>query len=72
VRIARQGAAGRVAVRFVAGLAPDWAGLPDALRHGVVRLAAEAYRQRDDPGPAPQPPSAVAALWRPWRRMRVA
>lgn len=31
---------GRVAVRFVAGLAPDWDHLPEALRHGLVRLAA--------------------------------
>jgi uncharacterized phiE125 gp8 family phage protein len=72
VRILRQGAAGRVAVSFVAGLAADWAGLPDGLRHGVVRLAADAYRRRAGEGPGPQPPAAVAALWRPWRRMRVA
>jgi uncharacterized phiE125 gp8 family phage protein len=71
VRIIRQGAAGRVAVRFVAGLAPDWASLPDGLRHGVVRLAADGYRRRDGGTQGPQPPIAVIALWRPWRRMRL-
>jgi uncharacterized phiE125 gp8 family phage protein len=72
VRVLRQGAAGRIAVRFAAGLAADWAGLPDGLRHGIVRLAADSYRRRDDGPGGPQPPLAVVALWRPWRRMRVA
>jgi len=65
-------APGRVAVRFTAGLAADWAGLPDGLRHGVLRLAAHHYRERESAGASPVPPAAVAALWRPWRRMRVA
>jgi len=72
VRILNPGAAGRVAVRFTAGLAPDWAGLPDGVRLGVIRLAAEAYRRRDGEGQGLQPPAAIVALWRPWRRMRVA
>ena len=72
VRVLRQGAAGRVAVRFTAGMAADWSGLPDAIRHGVLRLAAHHYRQRDLDAAHPAPPTAVAALWRPWRRMRVA
>jgi len=72
VRIVNPGAAGRVAVRFTAGLAPDWAGLPDGVRHGVIRLAAEAYRRRDGEGQGLSPPAAIVALWRPWRRMRVA
>lgn len=61
----------RIVVRFTAGLAPDWDSLPDGLRHGIIRLAAHHYRERDrDPGMTP--PTAVAALWRPWRRMRLA
>ena len=72
VRVVRPGAAGRIAVRFVAGLAPTWADLPDSLRHGIVRLAAHQHRVRDDGSAQPLPPAAVAALWRPWRRMRVA
>ncbi|KLE34466.1 head-tail connector protein [Aurantiacibacter luteus] len=62
---------GRVAVRFTAGLAADWQSLPEGLRHGVVRLAAHHYRERDAGG-AGAPPAAVAALWQPWRRMRLA
>lgn len=72
VRLLRQGAAGRISVRFVAGLAADWASLPESLRHGVVRLAADAYRERNAGEPAAPPRAAVAALWRPWRRMRLA
>lgn len=71
VRLLRQGNAGRVAVRFTAGLAPDWASLPEGLRHGIVRLAAHTYRERNEGGGS-APPAAVTALWRPWRRMRLA
>lgn len=71
VRVLRQGAAGRIAVRFTAGLAPGWGSLPEGLRHGIVRLAAHLYRERDA-GDAGNPPAAVTALWRPWRRMRLA
>lgn len=61
----------RIAVRFTAGLAADWDSLPDALRHGVIRLAAQQHRARDTESSAPLPPPAVAALWRPWRRLRL-
>lgn len=64
--------AGRVAVRFAAGLAADWDALPEALRHGIVRLAAHQHRAREDAGAAPLPPASVVALWRPWRRVRIA
>jgi len=70
-RILRPAAAVRVAVRFTAGMAAEWADLPEAIRHGVVRLAAHHYRQRDLAAASPEPPAAVAALWRPWRRMRL-
>lgn len=60
----------RVAVRFTAGLAPDWEALPNSMRHGIIRLAAHHYRERDgDPGL--HPPAAISALWQPWRRMRL-
>jgi uncharacterized phiE125 gp8 family phage protein len=72
VLIGNPGAAGRIAVRFTAGLAPDWASLPEALRHGMLRLAAFQYRLREGDGPSQLPPAAVAALWRPWRRLRLA
>lgn len=71
VRVLRPGAAGRVEVRYVAGLASAWNGLPEALRHGAIRLAAHLYRSRDK-GDDAALPAAVAALWRPWRRVSLA
>jgi uncharacterized phiE125 gp8 family phage protein len=62
----------RVAVRFSAGLVPAWDDLPEALRHGLVRLAAHQHREREGSGAAPLPPASVVALWRPWRRVRLA
>lgn len=56
--------------RFEAGIAADWNGLPEPLRQGLVRLVTHLFSHRDaaDAGP---PPAAVAALWRPWRRLRL-
>lgn len=71
LRVIRPGIAGRIAVRFTAGLAPDWDALPASLRHGVLRLAAHQHRERETPGSS-LPPASVAALWRPWRRLRLA
>jgi hypothetical protein len=58
----------RCVARFRAGLAEDWNGVPEPLRAGIVRLVSHLFSHRDaaDAGP---PPAAVAALWRPWRRM---
>lgn len=71
VRILNPGAAGRVAVRFTAGLGSDWSALPDGLRHGIIRLAAHQYRMRETGEKGSVPPASVAALWRPWRRLRL-
>jgi uncharacterized phiE125 gp8 family phage protein len=60
----------RVQVSVEAGLAANWAGLSESLRHGIVRLVAHmhAFRDRaDELGP----PAAVAALWRGSRRVRL-
>lgn len=70
VRVTAPGAAGRVDVAGIAGLSSDWGGVPEALRQGVIRLASHLYAVRDAPDD-PGPPAAVAALWRPWRRMRL-
>jgi uncharacterized phiE125 gp8 family phage protein len=70
VRVNRPGAAGRVIVAFEAGLASGWAGLPEPIRHGAVRLVAHLHGERD--GSMAAPPAAVTALWRPYRRLRVA
>lgn len=70
VRVSRPGAAGRIQVGYSAGIAADWAGLPEPVRQGVVRLVAHFHTHRDGDA-AHEPPAAVAALWRPWRRVRV-
>lgn len=59
-----------VTVRYSAGMAEAADGLPDAIRQGIVRLAAEHFAARD--GEVATPPAVVSALWRPWRRMRLA
>lgn len=62
----------RVAVRFTAGMAETWDTLPDAIQQGIVRWAAYQHRTRDSDKVMAGPPASVAALWRPWRRMRIA
>lgn len=58
-------------VAFRAGLAADWNAVPEPLRQGIIRLVAHLYTHRDavDGG---LPPTAVVAMWRPWRRLRLA
>jgi uncharacterized phiE125 gp8 family phage protein len=63
------GAQDAVAVSLSAGLAVDWPSLPMALRQGVTIMAAYFYDNRDAARAAP---AAVTALWRPYRRMRLA
>lgn len=60
----------RVTVSYRAGLAADWNGVPEPLRQGITRLVSHLYTHRDA-ADAGGPPAAVAALWRPWRRMRL-
>lgn len=62
-----------VALRLVVGIADDWEQVPAALRHGIIRLAAHHYRDRDrDTKASVAPPACVTALWRPWRSVRLA
>jgi len=70
VRLIGGGATGRVRVSYRAGMAAGPNGIPEALRHGIVRLAAHLYTHRDRADGA-GPPAAVTALWRPWRRLRL-
>lgn len=60
----------RVRVAYTAGLADGPNGVPEAVRQGIVRLAAHLYAHRD-PADGVGPPAAVTALWRPWRRLRL-
>ncbi|GAB5488881.1 MAG: hypothetical protein Pars2KO_24510 [Parasphingorhabdus sp.] len=71
VRIESTPEASRIRVAYSAGLGANWDDLPQTLRQGIVRLAGYLYTNRDgvDVG---GPPSAVTALWRPHRRMRLA
>jgi uncharacterized phiE125 gp8 family phage protein len=63
-------AAGRIRVRASAGLASEPNGIPEPLRQGILRLVAHLFATRD--GIGNEPPAAVTALWRPYRRMRLA
>ncbi len=66
VRLAGEGPA---AVAYRAGEAIDWASLPPPVAQGVAMLVAHLF---DDRAGAAEPPAAVAALWRPWRRLALA
>lgn len=68
VRLVR-GGEGLVRVNAVAGLADGGNGVPEPLRQGIVRLTAFLFNARD--GAGGEPPAAVTALWRPYRRLRV-
>jgi uncharacterized phiE125 gp8 family phage protein len=68
VRIIDAAPARRVRVQFEAGMAADWAGVPEPLRQGIVRLTAHLFTHRSDAREG-APPAAVTALWRPWRRL---
>lgn len=59
----------RLRVSYRAGMAADWNGIPEMLRHGIVRLSAQYYLRRGETGES-EVPAAVTALWRPWRRLR--
>lgn len=74
VRVANPGAASRVRISYEAGIAAGWDEVPAALRHGVIRLAAHLYTLRTPAAGERRadPPAAVAALWRPYRRLRLA
>ena len=63
-----------VALRLDVGIASIWEDIPAALKQGIIRLAAFHYRDRDRPAESGSaaPPASVAALWRPWRSLRLA
>jgi len=69
VRMTSGGSGGPYVVAYRAGLGADWNGVPEALRLGIVRLAAHFFQHRGAEGAAP--PAAVTALWLPYRRLRL-
>lgn len=66
VRVIEPGAAVRVAVSYQAGLSASWAGVPAPIAQGGTMLVAHLFADRTSDA---APPAAVAALWRPFRRM---
>jgi len=70
VRLTAPDPQSRPVATYGAGLAADWNGVPEPLRQGIVRLVSHLHAHRDDPA-AGGPPAAVAALWRPWRRLQL-
>ena len=74
VRLIDAGSAARVRVSAMAGMASGINDVPEPLRHGIVRLVGHLFASRDGGGaggPGGEPPAAVTALWRPYRRMRL-
>jgi uncharacterized phiE125 gp8 family phage protein len=55
-------------VRYVAGAATRWGAVPAPVAQGVLLLAVHLFEHR---GGAATPPAAVAALWRPYRRLGI-
>lgn len=70
VRVASPVPVRRVRVTGTAGLALSENEVPEPIRQGILRLVAHLFTSRD--GSSGGPPAAVSALWRPYRRMRVA
>lgn len=71
LRIHDSGGVTRARVSFEAGSAAQWSDIPAPLRQGMLRLVAHLHTHRDGADDA-GPPAAVAALWRSFRRMRLA
>lgn len=69
VRVLDAGASRRVRVTAQAGMGATSNAVPEPLRHGILRLVAHLFASRD--GVSGEPPAAVTALWRPYRRMRL-
>lgn len=69
VRVSAAAGVARAMVRYEAGLAPTFELVPAPLVQGAVLLAAHLFEDRAG---AKVPPAAVAALWRPYRRIRLA
>ena len=59
-----------VVVRYRGGLAVDAAGVPDALKQGMLRMIQHLYAARDGTGEAALP-NIVTPLWTPWRRVQL-
>jgi uncharacterized phiE125 gp8 family phage protein len=70
VRVTDPTIVGAVEISGTAGMAPTQNAVPESIRHGVLRLVAHLFASRD--GDGDHIPAAVTALWRPFRRARLA
>ncbi len=57
-------------ITYKAGAYSDWSQLPEGLRMGVLRMAAHLFTWRDD-ALSIGVPGSVAALWRPYKQLRL-
>lgn len=57
-------------ITYKAGAYSDWSQLPEGLRMGVLRMAAHLFTWRDD-ALSIGVPGSVAALWRPFKQLRL-
>lgn len=70
IRTTDPGLGGIVEISGTAGMAVAQNGVHAAIRQGVLRLVAYLFTSRD--GEGGEIPAAVTALWRPFRRMKLA
>lgn len=70
VRLTQAMDAKRLRASGEAGIADDENDVPEPIRQGVLRLVAHLFTARD--GEGGDVPAAVTALWRPYRRLRMA
>ena len=59
--------AAQLRIGYRAGMSADSNGIPEAIRHGLLRMMQHLHAARDGEGSAP--PAVIAALWQPWRRV---
>jgi uncharacterized phiE125 gp8 family phage protein len=68
IRVTDPSRSARIGVDYAAGDAASWDALPPPIAQGIVTLVAHLFDDRDG---AATPPATVAALWRPWRQLRL-
>lgn len=64
-------AANAIEIQFVAGYGGDPGNVPEALRHGILMLAAHLYEHRGDAAEAAMLQSGALRLWRPFRVLQL-
>jgi uncharacterized phiE125 gp8 family phage protein len=60
----------KIIISYQAGAYTDWTYLPEGLRMGILRMAAHLFTWRDD-SMSIGVPGAVAALWHPYKKLRL-